>query len=390
MNFLSRCARHAGARFTAPIVLASLFGAVVSCNILGCGMAASPQPPSLQLPKPVHDLTAARVGNQICLHWITPSETTDKLKLRGPVRFEVCSKEKAGACQTVATLSATPGAAAEYTQVLPPSLTTGALRPITYEILSLNQHHRNAGPSNPAVALAGEPPPRIEHLSATMIERGVLLHWQTVSDRRPGTVIELQRTLLTPVTQPDAGKTGLPAITEPAEVALEVSPGSSSADPGTTLDTGANFDRKYRYVASRVVRQKSGEQMLRVAGPPSEPVIFITRDTFPPAAPKDLAAIPLSSAMNNGIPEVDLSWSANTESDFAQYLVYRRQENASPDQSSTEQIGPKDITKPIVAPIFRDFHIQAGSSYVYYVLAVDRAGNRSAKSAEVRVTVPAS
>ncbi|MGH9587382.1 MAG: hypothetical protein ACRD3F_10550, partial [Acidobacteriaceae bacterium] len=35
---------------------------------LGCGMVASPQPPSLKLPQPVADLTAQRVGNQVNLH----------------------------------------------------------------------------------------------------------------------------------------------------------------------------------------------------------------------------------------------------------------------------------------------------------------------------------
>jgi fibronectin type 3 domain-containing protein len=42
----------------------------------------------------------------------------------------------------------------------------------------------------------------------------------------------------------------------------------------------------------------------------------------------------------------------------------------------------------IVAPAFRDLHVQGGQTYTYTVTAVDASGNESRRSAEV--TVPTS
>ena len=45
----------------------------------GCASPGPPQPPSLNLPEVVKDLTAERVGDVVQLHWTTPDMTTDRL-----------------------------------------------------------------------------------------------------------------------------------------------------------------------------------------------------------------------------------------------------------------------------------------------------------------------
>src|ERR1035441_4608651 len=53
--------------------------------LAGCASPGPPLPPSLKLPEVVTDLTARRVGDQVMLHWTTPTRTTDKLLIRGIV-----------------------------------------------------------------------------------------------------------------------------------------------------------------------------------------------------------------------------------------------------------------------------------------------------------------
>lgn len=368
----------------------SMLGAMSLCAAtLGCGLAASPQPPSLHLPTPVHDLTAVRTGKHVTLHWETPKETTDRLRIHTPVRLRICRAVIGGSCESVATLSAAPGKPTDYEDTLPAALTRGRLRAMSYEIFGLNQHGRSAGPSNAAATLAGEAPPPVEDFSAAVVERGVILHWKPLPALMQNTSIHLQRKLLS---TPEAGRNSraageLPPISEPVEQALRVPPRAVRAGAGMALDTSAEFNRKYEYVAIRICRAKIGTQWIRVAGRPSTPVVIFTRDTFPPAAPTGLAAVPVPASLNHGMPEVDLSWSANTEPDLAQYFVYRRDVSL---QMTAARIAPKSASAPVVAPAFRDTAVQPGHTYAYSVVAVDNAGNRSPHSAEAVVTVPGS
>jgi hypothetical protein len=343
----------------------------------GCGMEAAPSPPSLQLPKTIPDLAAIRAGNQVHLQWTTPSENTDHLKLKGMVQLRLCRTQQATSpCDTIATISAVPDKPAQYTDVLPPTLTSGPVRPITYRIFGISKHGKTAGPSNVATILAGEAPPEVRDLSAQVVERGVVLHWQPVA--RAATPKPFNP---------------LPRSTEPVEQKLRVrlippDPRHTSAtDPGVALDPTAQSGRQYTYSASRVIQQQVGQQTLQLDSSSSPAVQVATRDTFPPAPPSGLVAVPVSAIMNNGRPEVDLSWSANTESDFAQYRVYRRDITSS---RPTRPIAPPAGSPNIVAPAYRDLHVQPGQTYTYAVTAVDASGNESHPSSEVTVTVPTS
>ena len=102
-----------------------------------------------------------------------------------------------------------------------------------------------------------------------------------------------------------------------------------------------------------------------VIGPASPRTCITPVDTFAPVAPRSLAAIAGSGSIN-------LIWDANTEPDLAGYLVLRAEAPGDTLQPVTKQ--------PVAAATYRDESVRPGVRYVYAVVAVDRAGNRSAES----------
>ena len=110
-----------------------------------------------------------------------------------------------------------------------------------------------------------------------------------------------------------------------------------------------------------------------VIGPASPKTCVTPADTFPPAAPRSLAAI-----AGDGV--ISLIWEANSDSDLVGYLVLR----GDAPGDTLRAITPE----PVVATTFRDTTTRAGARYVYVVVAVDRATpqNVSAQSNRVEET----
>ena len=104
-----------------------------------------------------------------------------------------------------------------------------------------------------------------------------------------------------------------------------------------------------------------------IEGPLSPPRCITAVDTFPPAAPRALAAVG-----SEGL--VSLIWEANTEADLAGYLVLRGEAGGQP----TTLLTPT----PIKETNYPDTTAVPGVRYVYAVVAVDTApaANRSALS----------
>jgi hypothetical protein len=112
---------------------------------------------------------------------------------------------------------------------------------------------------------------------------------------------------------------------------------------------------------------------IALEGDLSEQTCVTPTDTFPPAAPKGLAAVPTPG-------QISLIWDASTEKDLAGYLVLRGE---APD-------GPlKAITPaPIKETSYRDTTVTPGVRYIYAIVAVDAATppNTSPQSARVEET----
>lgn len=95
-------------------------------------------------------------------------------------------------------------------------------------------------------------------------------------------------------------------------------------------------------------------------------------DYIPPAAPTNLAGTPTDGG-------ADLSWDANSEPDFDEYVIYR----------GTTSGGPYTEVDRDDATSWADGGLTNGTTYYYVITAVDTSGNESGDSNEVAVT-PAS
>src|SRR5689334_24412548 len=76
-----------------------------------CGTPGAPQPPSLNLAKPVSDLKAVRSGDEVELTWTVPTETTDGAKFRHRGQSKVCvavDQPRIDQCVQPLTTLATP------------------------------------------------------------------------------------------------------------------------------------------------------------------------------------------------------------------------------------------------------------------------------------------
>lgn len=386
-------------------------------GLLGCGTPGAPLPPSLNLPDPVTDLSAARTGNSVTLTWTMPAKNTDKLKLKNEIQVHICRREGDGPCTQAGQasnqdLTLKPGADGVFTETLPTSLATGTPRKLTYFVELKNRKGRSAGLSNEADILAGQAPPPVVGLAAEVRKQGVVLHWSAdtghADSSGASTVIRLHRKLITAAPKPQ-GQTGLLAPEpEPLEKSLLV----EAPDPTSrTIDKDIRLGQVYEYRAQRVIRvalpdtarpatPQSGQiqsaftqggsaqvptaastHSLELPGPLSDPIRVDAADIFPPEIPTGLAAVATQTG-TEAAPEIsiDLSWKANTDSDLAGYAVYRREANVP-----WQRISPP---QPVVGPAFHDAHVRPGQTYRYTVTALDQTGHESGRSIEAVETAP--
>ena len=140
-------------------------------------------------------------------------------------------------------------------------------------------------------------------------------------------------------------------------------------------DTGFTFGHTYAYIVRTVAAYTSGS----VESEDSNVLNVTPRDTFAPATPENIAAT-ATPANGSAAAHVDLSWAISSETDLLGYNVYRSDTESGP--------GTCVNATPLVTPAYRDDSVVAGAQYFYRVTAIDRAGNESAPSAPVAVTVP--
>jgi hypothetical protein len=321
------------------------------------------------------------MGDQITLAWTMPRRTTDKLALKGMQTVQICRSIGESASSTVGTMSYEAGKPASYDDTLPADSAAGSPQLAAYSIEVLNAHGRSAGASNLAYSASGAAPPAFQRASGEITANGVVLRWEPAP--LPGTVHEvvIERTLLSlaappgsevkPASQAPLG--GGPSIVKEQSLVVHLPPGP---DSGMALDPDAAFDQRYSYRISRATVFTLEAKSIEIQGPASTEIVVDTKDVFPPAVPTGLVAI---AVPDDGA--IDLSWEPNVESDLAGYSVYRSEPGGAP-----IRISPPG--KSVDTPAFRDSTAVAGRDYAYSVTAIDRDGNESARSAQVKETLP--
>ena len=336
--------------------------------IAGCGTPGPPQPPSLNLPDRVDNLTAVRTGTRSGSRGPCPSATPTSCRSSpmSPSRY-VAAKAQTPVPPLRPSVSLL-GRPRRMPTRLPGVLASGSPRALSYFIELENRNGRSAGASNVAVVLAGDAPGPVVGFAAEVRKSGVVLRWSPGDSQAS---IRIHRKLLTPHAAPaHAGPLAPPP--EPVDETLLV-----EKDTGKALDPGIIFGNSYQYRAQRVARIAVDGRTLELAGEISPPIRMDALDVFPPEAPTGLAAVATAGVP----PSVDLNWEPNTEQDLAGYMVYRRESETPWRRISGETL--------VAGPAFHDGDVQPGHTYRYGVSAVDRGGHESGRSAEAQETVPA-
>jgi hypothetical protein len=340
----------------------------------GCGAPGAPQPPSLNLPLPVVNLSAVRIGSSVRLAWTVSTHTTDRVLLKHPVTNNICRAVETGPCTNIAKLTLPPAAAGTYTDALPPDLAQSPDRLLRYEVALTNHASKSAGPSNAAYSAAGVSPPALTGLTWQLRPDGVLLSWTATPEPGRTVMFRMDRLLLTAPATDQARASAFAPSAPPLAQTLVVH-GQDGVDPGHAVDTSIAFDQRYRYVVERVATLKLAGHTVEIQGSPSEPIEVPTKDTFPPAVPQGLVAVADTAGA-----AIDLSWTPDSDSDLAAYHVYRREvQGALPAQRIASLNGETS---------FRDAAVQPEHTYAYSVSAIDQSGNESKPSAEVEETLP--
>jgi hypothetical protein len=357
----------------APLVLI-LSGLLVCMTVLvsGCGLPGAPQSPSLHIPRPVQDLHAFRKGNSVVLSWTAPTQNTDGTLVRRPGKMIVSRSVGDGALTDIGEVTLQPALHSDthprvsLTDQLGPVLRSASSSDfVTYRITSIGERNRTTGPGNMAQisALPVLPPP--SKVELRMVPGGIEVSFAPDS------------------TQPSPSLTGM-------EFAYRVSRRLDGAKAGPTtvgqvaagngpltlLDSRVEWDSTYEYWVTPVTHWQAGGKSGEVEGEDSPIVKILAHDSFPPAVPSGIQAV---YAGDPEKPEIDLTWTPNSDDDLAGYNVYRRTANG---QFTRINSG---IVK---TPSFHDGQVTLGMTFTYAVTAVDIRGNESEKSKETAERVP--
>jgi hypothetical protein len=348
-------------------------------GLAGCGTPGAPQLPSLQLARPVEDLTATRSGNRVELDWTLPVKNTDRTLVKHIPETRICRREGVTLMSTCTVLAEVPTPKSpplpkhneqpqpmalrmQYVDILPQQL--GQQSPagfVTYAVEEMNSRGRSAGLSNQVPIPVAPTLPAPDDLSAHVSAEGVTISWS-------GSAPESAPKGLTYRYQVERRPVGAAAY-------IVVGDATPSAQ-GSYLDKTFEWQQKYEYRITTQTEVQSGGASAFFPGDSSKPVEVFTRDIYPPAQPVSLQAVFSSVGQK---PFIDLTWAPSLENDLAGYNVFRR-----PAGGTAEKLNQRLVQ----VSSFRDENVKAGTKYIYSVSAVDLRGNESPRSEEAGETVP--
>ena len=362
-------------RLNLLIFLAAL-ASVAACA--GCGTPGAVQLPSLNLARPVEDLTASRKGNSVRLEWTLPEKNTDRtlVQLKHLGDTQVCRQQGTAlmsSCNAVGSVTPPKGPQRKknepeqkfrmsYSDTLPLQLEEKDPAGFaTYAVEIMNTQGRSAGLSNQVIIPLAPTIAAPSDVSAEVSADGVRVSWSGGVQPSPPDGLTFRYR----IERRPAGAGGYIALND-------VDP----AAEGSYLDQTFEWQTKYQYRITSVTDVHAGGRQATVEGDDSAATEIFTKDIYPPGQPVGLQAVFSSVGQK---PFVDLTWAPNSESDVAGYNVFRRSAGGE-----WQKLNPK----PIQVPSFRDENVLPGTRYQYAVSAVDLRGNESPRSAPASEEVP--
>ena len=316
--------------------------------LLSCGYVADPQPPALNIPGRVTDLSVSQLGGKIVIEFTIPGLTTDGLPLKlGNVDL------RAGP-NTVQPFDAEAWAA-QATRLDTSNLKTGKARvetplggwagsEIFFRVRILSRKGRDGGWSDFVILRVIPPLAKPAGLRAEAVPTGVRLSWSGPQEP-PGISFRIRRR---------AGNQE-----QPADLA--------SVETGEWIDTRTTYGTDYEYSLQAVFQSGRSRAESEISGA----VRIRPEDRFPPAVPSNVSAFAAPDS-------IELAWDADTEPDLRGYRIYR-----------AEGDGPFERIADLGGtPSYSDRTVKAGRRYRYSVSAIDQVGNESPLSKSVEVTLP--
>lgn len=347
-----------------------------------CGKRGNPQAPLRPMPGHITDVSARRVGDRIELRFTIPAKNTDNTTPPAIERVDIYA---------LVSASATPPTPAKV-----------------QEAANLKGHievRRPPDPSRPAAPVPPGAPPApadtrpapgepARYSSTITVDRGAApadaaatLNYLIVGvaggRRTPSGVVAVPLAAI-PETPRDvtlnydektltlawhgSGVEEQFRVYDVDERGREKDRHPIGAAPLTTLMFTApvEFGRP-RCLAVHAVRL-AGAASVESEAPP--PVCVTPVDTFAPPAPIVRTPVPSPGSVN-------VTWDAVDAADIAGYFVLRAE---GPDEKLQAL-----MTEPLAATTYRDETTRPAVRYVYAVVAIDKAGNRSKESRRVEV-----
>jgi len=347
------------------------FLAVVAsaCLLLHCGTQGPLQPPRLEQPEKVTDLAAHQVGRTLEISFTLPRLATDHERLTKPLEIELLRSAAPSSVPAPASPSLKP-----WVTLLPDQWSPYAQGDkLSYSIEFSDQEYSQVVGENFAWAVRTltrgfRHRPHESELS-NLIHVSLLEVSVPVEGLRAQTTEKAIELAWTP---PARSLTGHP-VHDLAGYRMYRSvtgkPGSFTLRGETPTPQYQDREFQFGHTYFYRVRAVFGRNRQTAESEDSLVARITPVDTFPPAAPSGLTAVYSAGA-------VELVWTANTESDLAGYIVYRREEGGTAQRLNKELLS---------TPIFRDTAVQAGHKYLYWVTAEDLAHNESSPSPEVAV-----